>query len=68
MPQAWAAGSAFMLMQAILGFLPDAPRGSFMSTRCCRLGCPTWLRTTLVSADTNSISDFGGKAGRPYSR
>jgi len=26
-PQAWAAGSAFMLTQAILGFLPDAPRG-----------------------------------------
>ncbi|MBV8377073.1 MAG: amylo-alpha-1,6-glucosidase [Verrucomicrobia bacterium] len=24
-PQAWAAGSAFMLMQALLGFLPDAP-------------------------------------------
>src|SRR5882762_2892979 len=25
-PQAWAAGSVFMLTQAILGFLPDAPR------------------------------------------
>ena len=25
-PQAWAAGAVFMLMQAILGFLPDAPR------------------------------------------
>jgi glycogen debranching enzyme len=25
-PQAWAAGSAFMLTQALLGFLPDAPR------------------------------------------
>ena len=25
-PQAWAAGSAFMLMQAMLGFVPDAPR------------------------------------------
>ena len=24
-PQAWAAGSAFMLTQAMLGFLPDAP-------------------------------------------
>jgi glycogen debranching enzyme len=24
-PQAWAAGSAFMLTQAILGFMPDAP-------------------------------------------
>jgi glycogen debranching enzyme len=26
-PQAWAAGSVFALMQAILGFGPDAPRG-----------------------------------------
>jgi glycogen debranching enzyme len=25
-PQAWAAGSSFMLTQALLGFLPDAPR------------------------------------------
>jgi len=25
-PQAWAAGSAFMLTQALLRFLPDAPR------------------------------------------
>jgi glycogen debranching enzyme len=25
-PQAWAAGSVFMLLQALLGFLPDAPR------------------------------------------
>jgi glycogen debranching enzyme len=25
-PQAWAAGAAFMLMQAMLGFIPDAPR------------------------------------------
>lgn len=26
-PQAWAAGSVFMLLQAILGLRPDAPRG-----------------------------------------
>jgi glycogen debranching enzyme len=26
-PQAWAAGSVFALMQAMLGFRPDAPRG-----------------------------------------
>jgi glycogen debranching enzyme len=26
-PQAWAAGSVFTLMHAILGFIPDAPRG-----------------------------------------
>jgi glycogen debranching enzyme len=26
-PQAWAAGSVFFLLQAILGIVPDAPRG-----------------------------------------
>jgi glycogen debranching enzyme len=26
-PQAWAAGSAFALLQAMLGIVPDAPRG-----------------------------------------
>jgi glycogen debranching enzyme len=26
-PQAWAAGSVFTLMQAMLGFMPDAPHG-----------------------------------------
>jgi glycogen debranching enzyme len=26
-PQAWAAGSVFNLMKAMLGFVPDAPRG-----------------------------------------
>ena len=25
-PQAWAAGSIFMLTQALLGFVPNAPR------------------------------------------
>jgi glycogen debranching enzyme len=28
-PQAWAAGAVFMLTQAMLGFLPDAPRNKF---------------------------------------
>jgi hypothetical protein len=26
-PQAWAAGSVFTLLRAMLGFMPDAPRG-----------------------------------------
>ena len=26
-PQAWASGAFFMLLQAVLGILPDAPRG-----------------------------------------
>jgi glycogen debranching enzyme len=29
-PQAWAAGSVFMLMQALLGYQPDAPNGRLL--------------------------------------
>ena len=38
-PQAWAAGSAFMLLHAILGLDPDAPAG------CLRIdpALPAWL-------------------------
>jgi glycogen debranching enzyme len=38
-PQAWAAGSAFMLMQALLGFLPDAPRNKLYVDP----SLPAWL-------------------------
>ncbi len=38
-PQAWAAGSAFMLLQALLGIQPDAPRGKlFIDPHL-----PSWL-------------------------
>jgi glycogen debranching enzyme len=40
-PQAWAAGSVFALLQAILGFVPDAPREKCTSIPCCQLGFPT---------------------------
>jgi len=29
-PQAWAAGSVFMLLQALLGYQPDAPNGRLL--------------------------------------
>ena len=38
-PQAWAAGSAFMLLQAILGLIPDAPNGRLMVDPAL----PPWL-------------------------
>ncbi len=38
-PQAWAAGSAFMLTQAILGFMPDAPHNKLYVDPCL----PAWL-------------------------
>jgi hypothetical protein len=47
-PQAWAAGSAFMLTQAILGFLPDAPRD--------KLYIDPWLPSWSVG-DGSSIED-----------
>ena len=43
-PQAWAAGSAFMLTQAILGFLPDAPRNKLYVDP----SLPAWLPDLTV--------------------
>jgi glycogen debranching enzyme len=43
-PQAWAAGSAFMLTQAMLGFLPDAPRDKLYVDPCL----PRWLPDLTV--------------------
>jgi glycogen debranching enzyme len=38
-PQAWAAGSVFMLTQAMLGFSPDAPHSKLYVDPCL----PAWL-------------------------
>ena len=38
-PQAWAAGSAFLLTQALLGFLPDAPHNKLYVDPAL----PAWL-------------------------
>jgi glycogen debranching enzyme len=43
-PQAWAAGSAFMLTQAMLGFLPDAPRNKLYVDP----SLPEWLPDLMV--------------------
>jgi hypothetical protein len=43
-PQAWAAGSAFMLTQALLGFLPDAPRNKLYVDPLL----PAWLSDLTV--------------------
>ena len=43
-PQAWAAGSAFMLTQALLGFLPDAPRNKLYVDP----SLPRWLPDLTV--------------------
>ena len=40
-PQAWAAGSCFASLQAMLGIQPDAPNDGYMSIPFCRAGCPT---------------------------
>ena len=41
-PQAWAAGTPFMLLQAMLGLQQDAPRGKiYVDPAHCRTGCPT---------------------------
>jgi glycogen debranching enzyme len=43
-PQAWAAGSVFMLTQALLGFLPDAPRNKLYVDPAL----PEWLPDLTV--------------------
>jgi glycogen debranching enzyme len=43
-PQAWAAGSSFMLTQALLGFLPDAPRNKLYVDP----SLPRWLPDLTV--------------------
>ncbi len=44
-PQAWAAGSAFMLLQTMLGVVPDAPRGRlFVDPEL-----PAWLPDVVVT-------------------
>jgi glycogen debranching enzyme len=43
-PQAWAAGSVFALMQAILGVVPDAPRGKLYVDPLL----PQWLPDLIV--------------------
>jgi glycogen debranching enzyme len=43
-PQAWAAGSAFMLTQALLGSLPDAPRNKLYIDP----SLPRWLPDLAV--------------------
>jgi glycogen debranching enzyme len=43
-PQAWAAGSVFMLTQALLGFFPDAPRNKLYVDP----SLPAWLPDLTV--------------------
>ena len=43
-PQAWAAGSVFLLTQALLGFIPDAPRNKLYVDP----SLPTWLPDLTV--------------------
>ena len=44
-PQAWAAGSLFFLLQSILGIRPDAPRGVL----CVDPALPDWLDEIALS-------------------
>jgi len=44
-PQAWAAGSAFLLLQAMLGVVPDAPHGSLFIDPAL----PAWMSDVTLS-------------------
>ena len=67
-PQAWAAGSSFMLTQALLGFLPDAPRNKLYIDP----SLPRWLPDLTVYdvrvGKHKVASVFGARRSRPPSR
>jgi glycogen debranching enzyme len=67
-PQAWAAGSSFMLTQALLGFLPDAPRNKLYVDP----SLPRWLPDLTVYdvrvGKHKVASVFGARRSRPPSR
>jgi glycogen debranching enzyme len=44
-PQAWAAGSAFMLLQAMLGLVPDAPHGKLYIDPAL----PAWMPDVTIA-------------------
>jgi glycogen debranching enzyme len=48
-PQAWAGGAIFMMLQAVLGILPDAPRGALhIRNPVLRVSLVRQLSRTLV--------------------
>ena len=63
-PQAWAAGSMFALLQAMLGITPDAPRGTLYVDPAL----PAWLPdVTLIDlrlGRATSTSASGATATR----
>jgi len=67
-PQAWAAGSAFMLTQALLGFQPDAPRNKLYVDPSLPIWLPDLPCKTSASVSTNSTSASGAMASRLRSR
>ena len=67
-PGAWAAGSVFMLTQALLGFLPDAPRDKLYVDP----SLPAWLPDLTVRdlriGKHKPTSGSGPRAGRRHLR
>ncbi len=53
-PQAWAAGSAFLLLQAMLGLAPDAPAGKLYVDPAL----PAWMPEITLSKLTVGRQDF----------
>ena len=61
-PQAWAAGSVFALLQAILGITLDAPRGASSSIPCCRLAAGHHVVRSAARPRAASTSASGATA------
>ena len=67
-PQAWAAGSVFALLQAILGIRPDAPRGRIFVDPALPDWLPDITLLTCASVGAASMSASGAKTRRRASR
>ena len=68
-PQAWAAGSVFALLQAMLGIQPDAPRGKlYVDPRAAGVAAGPDSARPAGRRDTASTSGSGATATRRNSR
>jgi len=63
-PQAWAAGTPFMLLQAMLGLQQDAPRGKFVCrSRVARLAAGRDVDRTSAGAGAVQYPLLAGRQG-----
>jgi glycogen debranching enzyme len=62
-PQAWAAGSVFALMEAMLGCMPDAPQGKLRLDPWLPEWLPDLTQFDVLRGDRSAVerSSFGAR-------